>query len=153
MAKSIKDRLLTLGAAAVVGLSAIPLSNIAVSADEVTLTPTGDNGKATLHIPTEGVHHWNVDPSVLSDEHGLLQKIDYENIRVQEENFGNQVLYVNVDLAGYDTYVLPSTLPPSGHNEEESGTLGTNILWTFYRRRFLRMHSCAEGDGRGETAG
>ncbi|MBP0967210.1 MAG: choice-of-anchor A family protein, partial [Oscillospiraceae bacterium] len=130
MAKSIKDRLLTLGAAAVVGLAAIPLSNMAVAADEFSYTK--ENSKGTIHLPESGTTHWNVDPTYfMQDYGGWLNDVVYENL--QNPTDGNQVLYINVDMNGYDEFILPSVKNPVVDGwSEESAMIGSNVLWTFY---------------------
>ena len=47
---------------------------------------------------------------------------------------GSQVLYINIDMAGYDEFVLPSVKNPVGHESwgESSAMVGTNVLWMFY---------------------
>ncbi|MBR5722056.1 MAG: Cna B-type domain-containing protein, partial [Oscillospiraceae bacterium] len=129
MAKSIKDRLLTLGSAAVVGLGAIPLSNIAVAADEVTFDG------ATIHIPSEGTHYLNLTVADNIATLGQTAELTYENINFHEGDSaygGGQVLYINLDAAGYEEFNLPTVHPESSREGEQSVFAGSNILWNIY---------------------
>ena len=132
MAKSIKDRLLTLGAAAVVGLGAIPLSNLAVAADTVTFDGT------TITIPSEGASYLNITADGLKEVNPdtggkqWLKHIFYENVNFSESDHeykGNQALYINVDAAGYDEIFLPGAQIKGRNFGEENAWYGSNILW------------------------